>query len=130
LSLEMWIYLFHYDMNIWYASHNTYSNRVVLVFVHIVYETIVGQGSHQSVWTDHPTVRSHMLIAFWFFDELYLIIFLLWSIWEIFLLKPKAIFIYIFFIIVLSCVCLLNVIYLVSCWTHLLIFFFFKSIIY
>uniref|UniRef100_A0A6N2LT47 Leucine-rich repeat-containing N-terminal plant-type domain-containing protein n=1 Tax=Salix viminalis TaxID=40686 RepID=A0A6N2LT47_SALVM len=35
---------------------NTHANRVVLAFVHIVSETLVGRGSHQPVWTDHPTV--------------------------------------------------------------------------
>ena len=60
-------------MNLWYGSQNTHVNRVV------------GRGSHQPIWTDHPTVRSLMLIAFWFFDELYLMIFLLWPIWETFL---------------------------------------------
>ena len=67
-------------MNLWYVSQNTHANRVVLVFVHIVSEP-VGQGSHQPVWTDHPTVRSLMLIAFWFSDEFYHMIFLLWPIW-------------------------------------------------
>jgi hypothetical protein len=77
LSLEIWICLFDYDMNLWYSSQNTYDNMVVLVFMDILFETLVGRGSHQSVWTDHPTVRSLILIAFWFFDELYLMIFLL-----------------------------------------------------
>jgi hypothetical protein len=43
-------------MNLWYASQNTHANNVVLVFVHIVSKTLVGRGSHQPVWTDHPTV--------------------------------------------------------------------------
>jgi len=72
-------------MNLWDASQNTHANRLVLVFVHIVFETLVGQGSHQPVWTDYLTVWSPMHIAFWFFDELYLLIFFLWSIWETFL---------------------------------------------
>ena len=74
LSLEIWICLFDYKIYLWYASQNTHANRVVLAFVHIVSETLVGRGSHQPVWTDHPTVRSLMLIAFWFSDELYLLI--------------------------------------------------------
>ena len=49
LNLEIWICLFDYDMNIWYASQNTYVNRVTLVFVHIVSETLVGRDSHQLV---------------------------------------------------------------------------------
>jgi len=85
LCLEIWISLFDYDMNLWYASQNTHANNAVLVFVHIVSKTLVGRGSHQPVWTDHSTVWSLMLITFWFSDEFYLMIFLLWSIWEIFL---------------------------------------------
>ena len=71
-------------MNLWYVSQNTHANRVVLVCAHRIW-TLVGRGSHQPVWTDHPTVRSLMLIAFWFSDELYHLIFLLWPIWETFL---------------------------------------------
>ena len=67
-------------IDLWYASQNTHANRVVVAFVYIVSETLIGRGSHQSVWTDYPTIRSLMLIAFWFCDELYLIIFLLWRI--------------------------------------------------
>jgi hypothetical protein len=36
LSLGIWICLFDYDINLWYVSQNTYVNKVVLVFVHIV----------------------------------------------------------------------------------------------
>ena len=72
-------------MNLWYASQNTHANMVnVSLHVHRIW-TLVGRGSHQSVWTDHHIVRSLMLIAFWFYNKLYLMIFLLWPIWETFL---------------------------------------------
>jgi len=68
-----------------------------------------------------------MLIAFWFSDELYLLIFLLWPIWETFLIEPKAILVYIFLIVILPRVCVLNVIYSLSCWTHHLIIYPFQA---
>jgi len=51
-------------MNLWYASYNAHANIVVLVLVHIVFETLVGRESHQPVWIDHPIIQSLMLIAF------------------------------------------------------------------
>ena len=42
--------MFDYDINIWYASQNTHANRIVLVFVHIRSETLVGRGSHKPVF--------------------------------------------------------------------------------
>jgi hypothetical protein len=40
LSLEIWICLFDYDhMKLWYVSQNTHANKVMLIFVHIVFES-------------------------------------------------------------------------------------------
>ena len=123
--VEIWICLFDYDINLWYASQNTHANRAMLVFVHIVYETLVDRGSHQPVWTDHPTVRSLMLIAFWFSNEFYL----LHSGYDLFetLVKTQSQFDNIFFIVVLSLMCILDVIYSLSCWTHPLIIYYFQA---
>ena len=70
LSLEIWICLFDYDYEPMVCQ------SWVSLCAHRIW-TLVGRGSHQPVWTDHPTVQSLMLIAFWFSDKLYLLIFLL-----------------------------------------------------
>ena len=141
----MWICLFYYDMNIWYADQNTYANRVVLVFVHIVYEIIVGQGSHlcaHRIW-NHSWLGESLTYVDWSSHSIkphaYCILIFWWVLpYNIFVMiylrnfpkKPKTIFVYIFLIVVLSRVCILNVIYLVSCWTHPFIIIFFKLITY
>ena len=84
----------------------------MLVFVHIVSEILVGRGSHQPIWIDHLIVWCLILIAFWFYNKFYLMIFL-WSIWETFIYIPR--------------VYILNVIYSLSCWTHSFIIYLFQA---
>ena len=127
LSLEIWICLFDNNIYLPYASQNTHANRVVLAFVHIVSETLVGRGSHQLVWTDHPTVRSLILIAFWFSDELYLLN-SCYDLFEKLLVRTLSRFNNIILIVVLSRMCILDdVIYSLSCWTHPLIIYYFQA---
>ena len=126
LSLEIWICLFDYKIYLWYASQNTHANRVVLAFVHIVSETLVGRGSHQPVWTDHPTVRSLMLIAFWFSDELYLS-HVCYDLFEKLLARTSSRFDIILLFAILSRMCILYIIYSLSCWTHSLIIHYFQG---
>ena len=109
-----------------YATQNTHANKVVLAFVHIVFETLVGRGSHQPVWTDHPTVRSLMLIVFWFSDEFYLLN-SCYDLFEKLLVRTSSRFDNIFLFVVLSCMCILDVIYSLSCWTHPLIIYYFQA---
>ena len=116
-SLEIWICLFDYDYELMVCqSEYTCQQGSVSLCAHRIW-TLVGRGSHQPVWTDHPTVRSLMLIAFWFSDELYHMIFLLWPIWETYLSLSLSlslsIYIYIYHCYIISYVCVLNVIYFV-----------------
>ena len=123
---EIWICLFDYKIYLWYASQNTHANRVVLAFVHIVSETLVGRGSHQPVWTDHPTVRSLMLIAFWFSDELYLLN-SCYDLFERLVVRTSSLFVNILLFAILSRMCILDIIYSLSCWTHPLIIHYFQG---
>ena len=104
LSFEIWICLLDYDYELMVckSEYPCYQGSVSLC-AHRIW-TLVGRGSHQPVWTDHPTVRSLMLIAFWFFDEFYHMIFLLWPIWEHFHKNLKP-YLYIYFSLLYYLVC-------------------------
>ena len=117
--IMMYIYL-------WYASQNTHANRAVLAFLHIVSEILVGWGSHQHVQTDHPIVRSLMLIAFWFSDELYLLN-SCYDLFEKLLARISSRFDIILLFAILSRMCILDIIYSLSCWTHSLIIYHFQG---
>ena len=121
MSVWLWIYIY-----LRYISQNTHANRGMLVFVHIVSEILVGRGSHQPVRTDHPTVWSLMLIALWFSDELYLLS-SCYDLFEKLLLRTPSRFDNIFLFVVLSRMCILDVIYSLSCWTHPLIIYYFQD---
>ena len=121
MSVWLWIYIY-----LRYVSQNTHANRGMLVFVHIVSEILVGRGSHQPVRTDHPTVWSLMLIALWFSDELYLLS-SCYDLFEKLLLRTPSRFDNIFLFVVLSRMCILDVIYSLSCWTHPLIIYYFQA---